>query len=159
MSDPDGSPSADFALGVASNGQYCKKYLLRRHHFGAVSAGWRAALERFHHDWPFILAGKAPPPLPGNGADPVSLDYAANKFVERELARSSSGASSPPGRSSRFATHWTCSWRTSASAATCGRSFQMTSPTCGSRWAASGGGTRRAVACRWTASVRSGRTC
>jgi hypothetical protein len=69
--DPDGNPPADFPLGVASNGQYCKKYQQRRHHFGAVSAGWRAALERYAHDWPFILAGKAPPADAGQRCRPA----------------------------------------------------------------------------------------
>jgi hypothetical protein len=81
----DGPAPADFPLGVASNGQYCKRYGGKRHHFGSVNRGWRAALAKFQRDWPYILLGK---PVPESAeAAAATLDYLANKFVENELGR------------------------------------------------------------------------
>jgi integrase len=88
----DGALPADFPLSVASNGQYCKKFKGQRHHFGATSAGWKAALERFNHDWPYILLGKVPPPMRRDGEpDPHSLEYIATEFIKREQKRCERG--------------------------------------------------------------------
>lgn len=88
MHDPDGKLPGGFPLGVASNGQYCKKFRRKRYHFGSILAGWKAALKRFQHDWPFVLAGRVPPPMAdGERCMLTSLDYIANEFVRYQLAR------------------------------------------------------------------------
>jgi integrase len=84
----DGPLPQHFPLGLASNGQFCKKFQGRRWQFGAESGGWKAALAKWQHDWPFILQGKLPPPMTVEGEpDPATLEYIATKFVEREEKR------------------------------------------------------------------------
>jgi integrase len=88
----DGPVPAGFPLTAASNGQWAKKFQGRRHHFGATSAGWRAALDKYTHDWPFILQGKLPPPMVLDGQpDPSTVVYVATRFIAREAKRLSRG--------------------------------------------------------------------
>lgn len=86
--DPDGRLPKDFPMGVHPNGQYYKKRLKKPYYFGAVKAGWKAALEQFNHDWSYILAGKNPPPRSdGSGVEPSTVEFIARSFIARELTR------------------------------------------------------------------------
>jgi integrase len=95
LGDPDGIPPKllrparapeNFPMGIHPNGQYWKKRLGRPYYFGAVSAGWRAALDRFNHEWPYLLAGRTPPPMNGD-VDAASVEYVARSFIGREIKR------------------------------------------------------------------------
>jgi integrase len=84
----DGRLPKDFPLGTANNGQFVKKFKGKRWQFGAISLGWKAALARYAHDWPFILQGKLPPPMHVEGQPaPSSAIYVATEFIKREDKR------------------------------------------------------------------------
>jgi integrase len=85
--DPDGKLPNDFPLTVASNGQYAKKHQGKRWHFGAVSAGWRAALARYTHDWPYILQGKVPPTIVTGGPEAASYELVARSWIAAMMKR------------------------------------------------------------------------
>jgi integrase len=84
--DPDGKLPRDFPLQVGGNNQYRKSYKGQKYPFGTVAGGWRAALERYSHDWPFILRGERPPKMikPGE-VDPRTFQHVATEFLAREL--------------------------------------------------------------------------
>jgi integrase len=94
VNDPDGRLPASFPLSLASNGQYAKKHRGKRYQFGAASFGWRAALKQWEWDWPHIIQGRTPPPMPaadGSVIDTASWEYVATRFIERESLRSKRG--------------------------------------------------------------------
>lgn len=74
-------------MGVANNGQYVRKFQGKRHQFGAVSMGWKRALEKYNHDWPHVLAGRTPPPMVSAGVDAESIAYIFGAFIARERER------------------------------------------------------------------------
>src|SRR6266576_2342774 len=82
--DPDGKLPKEFPLTSHPNGQYSKKHAQKPFYFGRIADGWRAALERFNHDWPYILADQVPPPM---GTDPTTVEYVARMFLARSLKR------------------------------------------------------------------------
>jgi integrase len=85
--DPDGKLPQDFPLTIASNGQYAKKHQGKRWHFGAVSAGWRAAIARYTNDWPYIIQGKVPPPIAASGVDAASFEFVARSWIAHQIRR------------------------------------------------------------------------
>ena len=73
-SKPKGSP-----LTAHPNGQWSKKHKGTPYYFG-VWEDHDAAVERFNHEWPYIVQGKTPPPLEAENG--FTLELLANTWLD-----------------------------------------------------------------------------
>ena len=55
-------PYPEFPLTAHPSGRWCKKFQGKQHYFGKLN-DWRAALERYEREWPYIITGRTPPSL------------------------------------------------------------------------------------------------
>jgi len=70
-------PYPGFPLTAHPSGRWCKKHQGRQHYFGPVS-DWKAALTRYEHEWPYIIAGRVPPPIEADG---LRIRGLANQYL------------------------------------------------------------------------------
>ena len=80
-------PTAHFPLTAHPTGRWCKKHKGKHYYFGKLE-NWEAALDRFNAEWPFIIAGRAPP---AHGTDGCSLRMLCNSFLTTKRSRVEAG--------------------------------------------------------------------
>ncbi|XAM00046.1 tyrosine-type recombinase/integrase [Phycisphaeraceae bacterium D3-23] len=79
-----GKPHPSFELTPHPSGRWRKIHKGVAYYFGSID-DHVAAHKKFLHDWPFIVAGKVPPPMQGDNAKPedyTSLRDAINIFLD-----------------------------------------------------------------------------
>lgn len=87
-------PYDGFPLTAHPNGSWVKRCKppgaekTRTFYFGPL-ANWKAALEKFNREWPYIIEGKTPPPELEDGA--CTLRVLCNLFLESKRNRIASG--------------------------------------------------------------------
>jgi integrase len=84
----DAKPYPEFPLTAHPSGQWCKKHQGRQYYFGSLD-DWQPAFEKYEHEWPWIIAGKIPPPV-GTGDGLIVADL-CNKFLNMKRSRMESG--------------------------------------------------------------------
>ena len=88
-------PYPEFPLTVHPSGRWCKKHKGTQHYFGPLD-DWQGALERYKHEWPFILQGETPPPAGSlTDADAYTIRQLCNDFLNSKRRRVESGELSP----------------------------------------------------------------
>ena len=75
-------------LTAHPSGRWCKKRKGKQHYFGPLD-NWQGALERFKHDWPYIVDGRTPPPVDTQAG--VRLADLANEFLNSKHNRLDNG--------------------------------------------------------------------
>jgi len=78
----------DFPLNPhLPSGQWRKTIKRKDYYFGKL-ADWRAALEKWEHDSPYLFRGQTPPPMPADGGRQVlTLVEVVNRYVASERSR------------------------------------------------------------------------
>jgi integrase len=84
----DAKPYPEFPLTAHPSGQWCKKHQGRQYYFGSLD-DWESAFQKYEHEWPWIIAGKTPPPI-GTG-DGLRVADLCNKFLNLKRNRMESG--------------------------------------------------------------------
>ena len=88
-------PYPEFPLTAHPSGRWCKKHHGTQHYFGPLD-DWQGALERYKHEWPFILQGETPPPVESlKDADAYTIRHLCNDFLNAKRRRMESGELSP----------------------------------------------------------------
>jgi integrase len=80
-------PAANFPLTAHPSGRWCKKLRGRVYYFGKLD-DWKAAVERFNREWPYIVAGRTPP---AEGTEGCTLRELCNQFLAAKQRRIESG--------------------------------------------------------------------
>jgi len=86
-------PYPMFPLTAHPSGRWCKKHRGKQYYFGKLG-DWKAALERFNREWPFILEGRTPPTGENDG-DGCTVKYLVNSFLTSKKNKMESGGLDP----------------------------------------------------------------
>ena len=94
-----GKPYPEFPLTPHRSGRWRKIYKGKPYWFGRVEDGHADAFKAYEHAWPYIIAGKPVPPMPGGDpsivADYQTLGDSIDVFLESARDKCSMGEMSP----------------------------------------------------------------
>lgn len=83
-------PYKGFPLTAHPNGSWSKKHRGRVYYFGP-QADWKAALDRFSREWPYIVEGRTPPEETDGADGYCTLRTLCNLFLESRRNRLAAG--------------------------------------------------------------------
>ncbi len=96
-------PYPKFPLTPHPSGRWCKKLRGKLVYFGKTNGdpNGTAALERFEHDWPYLLDGRTPPQP--DAMDSCTVKYLVNSFLTSKKAKLDNDELSPRSFADYFA--------------------------------------------------------
>ncbi|WP_437187597.1 tyrosine-type recombinase/integrase [Planctomicrobium sp. SH668] len=92
-------PYKDFPLTAHPSGRWVKKFNKASHYFGPIGASgteqyeanWRAALDRFNREWPYILKGESLPQVVDEASECCTLRVLCNEFLASKRNKMETG--------------------------------------------------------------------